>query len=426
MRTAFSNKTIIFFLATALLFSAFYNPKLASTQLPLMVYILLLAGLYTFLKNIRTLKFIILNKNSVAIFFWLLLLIVYSLFVSTFVGGGKDYSIPYNYTIWFIAFIAPTLVAAVLFANSSSYYLAYKAVAVISFLQAILIILSALFPSFRDFLGSLLAGNSQGYIGGWTFRVVGFSGSGGATLGLIQAFGASVCILLFVQLRQKVWVFCSLIIFASILPIARTGTIFFCIFLMLFLPNISLRKFVLKGFLIYLISGMCVILFSIYMVPHFPRFQALFDFVSSWGLTPYRFIFDITNEPTIKILSQHWVFPVDFSNYLFGSGLHIIDGKNLVGDPGYIRYFYYFGSMGVIIHYSFFLFLMLFTIKCTRNFNVRRFIIIIYVIFFIFELKEPFSMKSNVLLIFMFFHSIVYKYKSDLWYRQMLISSNPT
>ena len=414
------NNSLKFFFASVLLFSAVYLPKLSGAIFPVVVYLLGLTVAYAYIKDSRALAAIISNKYSAVLVFWVLILIVYSFFVSTFIGNALDFSIPYNYIVWILIFIAPALVAATLLSNSGSEDSGYKSVAVIATAQAIFIVAAVLLPSVRELFGNVLDGDSAGHLAGWEFRVQGLSGSGGASLSLLQGFSASLCVFLFVRTKKQIWLLASFVIALSALPVGRTGVLWFCFFFILFLPGYLMNKVLLMRSIASLILATCFLTLSVLFLSKIPAVQIVVEFVLKWGLEPFRYALNPSKEPTVKLIADMWVLPSNFSGYLFGSGLHIVDGVNLVGDPGYLRYFYYFGSFGVVLHYSFFVWLMLTTRKHFQDRNAKKMVVLLYALFFVFELKEPFFGKNNVLLFFLFFYSLACTHRRRLQHPQSI------
>jgi hypothetical protein len=413
MKIAILKNTLTVLLAMILLFSAVYIPKLKGAMFPVVFYLLFIASAYAYVKRNVTLIAIASNRDVIITFIWLIALILYSYSVSAIVGGARDFSIPYNYTVWLIVYIAPALVAAVLLINKYSDLSGIKVAAMIAVFQSVFIIAAVLFPEVKNVFGAILESVvvGEGALLGWEFRVRGFSGTGGATLALIQAIGASICLFLFVQLKKKRWLFAAVMIAMSILPIGRTGLIYLGLFAILFLPRFFVKIDFLKKFIGFFLLATLLLAIVVYMLYRIPQYQTLIDFIVSWGFKPFRHLGNISDEPTVKALNEMLFLPNDFKGYWFGSGVNLLDGVNLVGDPGYLRNFYYFGLIGVILHYGFFLWLM----RCTLHYSTFRFfkwfVWIIYGLIYFAELKEPFMSKANTFLFFLFFYALALHHK---------------
>ncbi len=400
------NNQMRFTLGLIILFLAVYLPKLRGSSYPLVLYFLPFALVYACIKDKKELIYLICNKYSLSLAFWLMVIIVYSIFVSLIIGESIDFSIPYNYFIWFILFFPSALLAALNSSHSLMHIDAFKYIAKVSLVQAILILLALLLPEVCNLFSDVLDCGESATLKGWEFRVIGFSGTGGASLSILQAIGASACILLFINSFKKYWIFIFLVIVLSLLPVGRSGLLWVCFFILSYLPIFLFNKAILRNLAVSLVLLLCA--FSLFLLCDFKIFirEDLFEFIISWSLEPFLNISNPSNVRAISAIADMWVLPDGFNNYFLGSGRHLVDGVCEVGDPGYLRYFYYFGLIGVVLHYSFFVWLMLVTCKHFHDKPTKIAVILTYMLFFLFELKEPFLAKANVLLFFLFFYSI--------------------
>ncbi|QNI75232.1 hypothetical protein SynMVIR181_00218 [Synechococcus sp. MVIR-18-1] len=102
-----------------------------------------------------------------------------------------------------------------------------------------------------------------------------------------------------------------------------------------------------------------------------------------------------------------WRLPNQFNDFFFGNGIFVPANEfDHYGDPGYLCYFIYFGIVGCLLHHGLFLWMGYTTIKKIQPIKLKLAILIIYILMFVTESKEPFFNKANVILFIMFFLSV--------------------
>lgn len=402
-------------LVSFILFCAVYNIKIKATLVPLTLYLSIFGLMYYSVRHLNIVSSFVKNKYVFLVIGWIISLIIFSVFISTLIGNGVDYSIPYNFLIWLLLFIIPAALATIIIhIYNVQVYKGIKIhghviIAYISLLQALFIIASLLLPDIRDWFSMLLE-DYQETLKGWEHRVTGLSGTGGAALSIIQAVGAAICIKLFAEQKKVKWLLFAVVITSSILPVGRSGLLFITIFSVLFLiPSLSNRKLLLRFFGFLILLSTLLFLIVRYGVQN-SVIQGIFDFVLLWGFQPFRYIGSILDDPTVQAIASMWVWPQTFTEYLFGSGIYLLNGSDYVGDPGYLKNLHYFGLSGMLIYYGLFIWLMVQTVRFSIHEFDKHMVIILYFCYFLFELKEPFFGKTNVVLFFLFFNALINYY----------------
>jgi hypothetical protein len=279
------------------------------------------------------------------------------------------------------------------------------------FLQACAIIAFFLSGQFRGLVSGILPLASD--VEEWTFRSRGLTHGGGALLGLLQGVGALFAFHTFYftesfRKRVKYSLYFSIISISIVLS-GRTGFLIFPLtalifFVFSFFYENYRTKFIKNFIILFSYSIFYVLLFIL-------GYQSFFSWENKYGtdglVNTWQWAFgeffdfnadrfsDKENWATLKSLfDSHVYFPESFQGWLFGeSGSWI--SMNPYGDMGYIRILYTNGLLGSSILYGgyFSLFALGF---CIAEKKLRIIFLILFLYFFIAEIKEPFMLKFSV------------------------------
>lgn len=285
----------------------------------------------------------------------------------------------------------------------------FELISLISFLQAIIIILFYIFPEIRNyiFLNIFELQTNFDITSTWFNRGIGLSG-GGATFSLVQSIGLLCTILNLKKYRNKIFFQFQLI---SIILCGRTGIVTFIIsVIVLIIASIlskdsrKILKLLLKNLTIDI-----VVLFIIYLIflkknttiqnLIFHSFEMFSNFINEGSFS---------TESTDELKTMLFL-PNTATSFLFGDGRW--NGK--IGnyqdtDSGYIRTIFFGGICMFILYYG----LIVTIVKKTYGkikYKEKMIYICIIVSLFISEIKEPFFLNfiinKIIFIVFWYFES---------------------
>lgn len=279
------------------------------------------------------------------------------------------------------------------------------------FIQACAVIAFFLSGTFRGMVSNVLPLVSDAEE--WTFRSRGLTHGGGALLGLIQGVGALCSFHVFYfstkLIKRLKYSLVFIIISISIVLSGRTGFLIFPLIMIIFI----VASFFYKNYRIKIFTNFIVIFtYSFLYISFFLLFyKVFFAWENKYGtdglFNTLQWAFgefidfnadryaDKENWATLKSLfDSHVYFPESLQGWLFGeSGSWV--SMNPYSDMGYIRILYTNGLLGSFILYGgyFSLFALGF---CIAEKKLRTIFLILFLYFFIAEIKEPFMLKFSV------------------------------
>lgn len=257
-------------------------------------------------------------------------------------------------------------------------------------LQSIIAINSFLNPVVKQsILSSIVVGGND--IEEVIYRAIGFSGSSGAALSIIQFCGVFAGLMLLkysyhsVLRSTIIWlgILCCLL---STLIIGRTGLICSLLSIFYFLFSIiNFKKILIFSVITILISQINFISILESQTEGVQGFQT--DFFLNW----IEEAFALKNNSTAATINEMPIPPLSLKTIL-GTGevfdFHTMQNASR-SDMGYIQTYY---SLGFILAIAFYISYFLFLLKETKNKNLFSLLFLI-ILMFIIELKEPFIFK---------------------------------
>ncbi|WFM70024.1 hypothetical protein [Halomonas sp. CKK8] len=272
--------------------------------------------------------------------------------------------------------------------------LIFKLVTFVVFVNALIIVIEYHVPAFRAFVESMLYLPENSNINYLTreYRLRGIASGGAANLSLFH--GMVLVIIQALYIKHKIGVVYTLVasvtIFTSLLFIGRTGiligfigiVIFHALNLMMARNKLSLRRF----FLYISLAAIIVVAPPVFAI-FFP------DNVLAYSISfLYEGVEGLREEGTTRAVANMFEIPNKWGKLLFGVGAHWGD-FTLQGsvDAGYMRMLTALGIPLALAFYCFYAFLAKYLFNLTHYKSVW---IVIMIIMFIAEIKEPFIFKG--------------------------------
>lgn len=312
-----------------------------------------------------------------------------------------------------------------------------KALVYCCLIQSIFIALGIFSIQFRVTMDSLIAatGNTN-YLE--SFRVRGFSASGGASLGLIQAIGVLSALYFSFKTNKGYYFLIAIIIWIPIFFVARTGFFIGAIFVLTYFLSL-LRIYRLLRQLLFTptgLTGTTVITISILII--FLKPDSFFEpeafertaHAVRWGLELFLNLQSGKMETeTTTALFDMLVIPDELSYFIFGFGV-FDSGAFGYGrtDSGYLKTLYSSGIIGVFAIYGTLFSALLIT---TVSYNSREFtayMLVLVAVIVVVELKEPFLYQNyfgRYAFILIGASAAINWYKRSKKIKQNSISSSP-
>lgn len=272
--------------------------------------------------------------------------------------------------------------------------LIFKLVTLVVFVNALIILIEYQVPPFRAFIESLLYLPDNSNINYLTreYRLRGIASGGAANLSLFH--GMVLVIIQALYIKNKIGTAYTLVasvtIFSSLLFIGRTGILVGFIGIVIFhLLNLMMarNKLAFRRLVLYVSLAAIVI-----VAP--PVFSLFFpDNVLAYSISfLYQGVEGMQAEGTTRAVANMFDIPNKWGKLLFGVGAHWGD-FSLQGrvDAGYMRMLTALGIPLALAFYIFYAFLAKYVLSITHYKSVW---IVLIVIMFIAEIKEPFIFKG--------------------------------
>jgi hypothetical protein len=255
-------------------------------------------------------------------------------------------------------------------------------------IQSIILLVSFFNISFKATLASYIAYGGNFEAEKNIYRAFGLSSTTGAALSLIQSIGVITSILIIktydVNKKKVVAFIIGFICFCSTLFVGRTGVVVSMFMYMLLLFS-SKAVNILK----YLpLSG--IVLFVMYEVLSIESFfEGIDNFSTEYFFNWVSNAFSIQENRTVDALDDMKIPPVTYETIVGTGQIIASNGSNASGhDSGYIHAYY---SLGLFFSFIFYISLFLYTIKLWDRKSF--FVLVLVLIMFLVEYKEPFIFK---------------------------------
>ena len=411
----FSNKKTNLLIILGLFFFLF---SVKFTFLPTHSYqvVFLIAIFYVIIDYIKNKKKLFIISSEFKNFIYLYLLLLFWIFISyCFNGFGDPYMIK-KISILFVKSILCSLIFVYIFLK---FDLSFKNLIlylqIIIFIQALFVILYFFSLDFKNWTLDFIpaSGNLDPRL---DFRSRGLMNGASATGSLMISLGLIFTAYLVVvsELKKFNFFYLSisfLLILTAIFFIGRTGFLivpfvgFYFLFIYIYKKEFRNNIKIFTGYIFgYLIIGLIFLSILSYL-NLFSIDLTKFNTVLNWVTNEINFKNGSIEVKTLTILSSHWFIPDDIKTLLFGNPSSF-DEERISSDIGFIRILYGFGLIGSIIFYGFFIYIFLKMIKKLNKIEEKLIIIVLAILFFITEIKEPFlfkvSINSFILLLFLF------------------------
>ncbi|MCR9908106.1 hypothetical protein NB545_11595 [Vibrio campbellii] len=346
--------------------------------------------LFTFLGMILLGRLRFFDKKQLSFIYLCFALSFVNLLVSIYSGGDTTQFSRFVHFALFSLFSAGMYVK--LFDDEIQFH---KAIVGATLIQVVFVFITYSAPAVNNIIFSYVyvSHNFLSNLG----RAPGLSSSGGATLSLIISFGAFSIVRLAI-FEKKTWHLpvMLLICFSQVL-VGRTGLLLSLVslFILFYYTKIDLKAFVLT------IIG--VVVANALLIDFLLSNEQFLEYTLKWAESTFS-----GDDQTIKTLMSMGIKEMSTMDVILGSGqVSLQNGLNASGsDIGYVQTFYAAGLLGVI----FYLVLFSFLYSYYRNVSNSRFFLILLLLPFITELKEPFIFKYMV--VFFVFTSLLYGCKN--------------
>lgn len=251
-------------------------------------------------------------------------------------------------------------------------------------LNSVLIIVEFIIPELKATIENMLIQNNSGLIyADHPFQMRGVASAGGAALSIFN-FTCVYLLLYEVNFKKNIFsIFSVCVLLVSCVVIGRTGLatilmlLFFWIFTNLMKKNYRYSKFALISAVLVLISYLF----------YFLETEVLHKDYLIWSTEIFT-LFNGSENPTLAHLAPMIVFPEGW-HLLFGSGSFERQLGYVQSDIGYLKTLHFGGFLFCFLFYGFFLVLTIFLSNMKK-----RHLAFLLLIFFIFELKEPFFVQN--------------------------------
>ncbi len=411
----FSNKKASLLIILGLFFFLF---SVKFTFLPTHSYqiVLLIAVFYVIVDYIKNKKNLFNISSEFKSFIYLYLLLLFWIVISYCFNGFEDPYMIKKITILFVKSILCSLIFVYIFLKFDiSFKNLILYLQIIIFIQALFVILYFFSLDFKNWTLDFIpaSGNLDPRV---DFRSRGLMNGASATGALMISLGLIFTAYLVVvsELKKFNFFYLSisfLLILTAIFFIGRTGFLIVpfvgLYFLVLFIYKKEFRNNI-KIFTAYLFGYLIIGLIFLLILSYLNLFSidlTKFNTVLNWVTNEINFKNGSVEVKTLTILSSHWFIPDDIKTLLFGNPSSF-DEERISSDIGFIRILYGFGLIGSIIFYGFFIYIFLKMIKKLNKIEEKFIIIVLAILFFITEIKEPFlfkvSINSFILLLFLF------------------------
>lgn len=258
-------------------------------------------------------------------------------------------------------------------------------------LQSVIIIYSFVSLDYRAWFDTVVA-TSSNYDASYLYRAPGFTSGGGASLSLTQSMGVfATWLLLRPQQREPVtgrmtYVVATggLLATASCVVVGRTGLLLSGLFLALLLIESKARW---RLAILLVAAGVMTWLYAGAFISSALGESFSLDYFTTWAFASFA-----GEDSSISELSNMSIPPLSLET-IVGTGLGgLVNGGNPSGhDAGFVQAYY---SMGLIFAVTFYLTYLYVLFHCFRWLPLR-WRLLLTVVFFLLETKEPFVFKYS-------------------------------
>lgn len=273
-------------------------------------------------------------------------------------------------------------------------------------LQSIFILLTFVFPALRFSFQSLIIFEESSAM---FLRSPGFTTGASATLSIIQSIGVIIGFY-YLMIAQKVFYkilysILFLLIIASVCLTGRSGLAFLIVVFIIAILFFRNKKF--YHTILFKISTL-VFLFSLFFL--FPlSYEILYNIekISYWITSEFNFSgksIYLLNTLEKQIFKNHFFLPSDFNNFLVGD-TSTWNAFRIPSDSGYIRLLHSVGIFGVLIFFSILLLNFYYFQKRFSNRTLKYYSFLVFIVFLLFNIKEPFFLKHSLVILFILIFS---------------------
>lgn len=337
-----------------------------------------------------------------ALFFWVL--------SRTGMQGGQDISILVSVVLLlFHAFIGGLFFARISRGLKLDFMDLILVLQVVITLQAALIILYFVSWEFRELTLAFIPPEGNIDYRENLFQSRGLTHGSGARLSLIQSFGLMftaylVCIAKRRRGQLLYFVVSFPVIFASIFLTGRTGLLMVPVTLC-FIAAVVLIRLKLQWSLLKFCVLIPMAMLGLYLALRFGYQHVLGGFTTVSGEDGFdRLVRWVTSEfindgqlrsRTAMLLQSHWFLPTEWHVLLFGDP-STWSLNRISSDAGFVRMWFGYGIIGMLIAYSLFIAMFLFSVLGVRGIEAKLMIGMLGTFLMAAEVKEPFLMDLNV------------------------------
>ncbi len=289
---------------------------------------------------------------------------------------------------------------------SNTFNIIVRAFVICCLIQSAFIAISIISIQFRVVMDYLFTstGNTNYLV---SFRVRGFSASGGPALGLSQAIGVLSSLYMLMSTKKSHYFYIAIAIWIPTFFVARTGFFLGAIFIFVYFLSVKRIGGVFGVLFLRPIGLIGLVLISASLLVILPNLSYFFepealervDFALIWG---FELLLNaqtgVAETDTTNAVLNMLVIPEELSYFIFGLGVFDNGANDAFGyartDSGYLKTWYSSGFIGVLVLY-FSLYMAL--LVTAWRFGVGHFKI--YVIIFVMtmavvEIKEPFLYQN--------------------------------
>lgn len=327
------------------------------------------------------------------LYFFVSLMLLFSLGTISFIYNESEDVIQFVMIIKYIfAFLIAALLSITILKvykqNSLSYLL--NIIIFSGFLVSLTCLMEFFSPTSKAFFAQII-NTSGNIVYEDSFRVHGLATGGGASLSIGLMLSSLISLLMFERKKLSfisfVYLFCSLIMYISLIFVGRTG--FFILSFFFFL-------YIIKNFSILSIFILLIFTSFIYYF-YLSLDEAYLNIIYGYGLEPLKNFIEkgeFTSKTTNHLASMFYL--PDVSHLLIGAGFWRYPNHGyLLSDVGYIKVLMSFGVFGFIIFYSlqFYIYTKAFNYY-SKLFRERLIFFFVFFSLFIVEFKEAFFTQN--------------------------------
>lgn len=362
---------------------------------------------YVIFLALWTVKPLSLSINAVPIYVVLILIVLsfYSAFV-TAVNGMNDFTFAIQIAKVTTLYLGSGIIIGVICVGmrvKSPINVILRAFVVCCVIQSIFISISIFSVQFRLVMNEIiLANGNTNYLE--SFRVRGFSASGGPALSLNQALGVLSSLYLLSQSGKSRYLYIAFFILIPIFFVARTGFYLGVLFILFYFLNINRIRQLFCSIFLKPVGILSFMLVGIVLVVGFQNVGVILDEEAisrlddafSWGL---EIFFNAQagslESETTNALFDMLVVPDELRFLLFGFGVFDIGAFGYERtDSGYLKTLYSSGLIGVCVLYGTLFSALLFSAIRYRQRSFIFYVAIVVLVFVLVEIKEPFLYQN--------------------------------